>query len=289
MAIRAVFFDWVNTLVRMEPDRHVVSAQVCREFGIPVSEVDILRGIYAAEEEMSGGRPLRWSAEDDPAVYITYNNRVLAEAGIAAPDRATGLKLLQRFAEQFRRFAFVAFDDAAPALRELKQQGIVTGLISNMPHAMQPLIEKAGLAGLLDIVVTPLDVNGESKPSAAIFLEAMRRAGTKPEETVHVGDEPFSDGKGARAVGITPVIIDRHGIFPGLQGYRRITSLQELPALVETLQRAAGRNGQTHTDTDEHEPKRAGAKRPAHARPTRARLNRRPATRGQRGRGAPPR
>jgi FMN phosphatase YigB (HAD superfamily) len=47
MVIKAIFFDWVNTLVHMEPDRHVISAQVCREFGIEVSERDLLRGIYA--------------------------------------------------------------------------------------------------------------------------------------------------------------------------------------------------------------------------------------------------
>jgi len=239
MSVRAVFFDWVNTLVRMEPDRHVISAEVCRDFGIAVSGLDLLRGIYAAEEALSGGRPLQWSADGDPEAYLAYNNRVLEEAGVTPPDRATGMKMLQRFVERFRKFGFVAFDDAAPALRSLRQQGIVTGLISNMPHAMQPLIDRTGLAGLLDVIVTPLDAGGATKPAAPIFLEALKRAGTKPEDTVHVGDEPFSDGKGARAVGITGVVIDRHGIFPGLTEYRRITSLAELPGMVATLHASA--------------------------------------------------
>lgn len=246
MVIKAIFFDWVNTLVHMEPDRHVISAQVCREFGIEVSERDLLRGIYAAEEEMSHGRPLRWSMDEDPEKYIRYNNRVLAEAGVAPPDRGTSLKLLQRFAERFKDFKFATFDDVAPSLRDLRSRGITTGLISNMPYQMQPMLERLGLGGLLDHAVTPLDVNGVSKPEAPIFLEALRRADVKPAEAVHVGDEHFVDGAGARAVGITPVILDRHNLFSALTQYHRIASLAELPALIDELGSSGGSRTTPH-------------------------------------------
>ena len=235
MVIRAVFFDMVNTLIHMEPDRHVLSAEICREFGMEVSDRDILRGIYAAEEEMSGGRPLRWTADEDPQTYIRYNNRVLAEAGVTLPDTRTAVAMLQRFAERFKDYTFAVYEDVRPALSELKRRGITTGLISNMPHKMEPMLQKLGLADLLDFAVTPLDANGENKPAAPIFLEALRRAGAKPGEAVHVGDEHFSDGKGATAVGITAVIIDRHDLFPSLQGYHRIVSLEELPPLLDSL------------------------------------------------------
>jgi putative hydrolase of the HAD superfamily len=235
MVIRAVFFDMVNTLIHMEPDRHVLSAEICREFGIEVSDRDILRGIYAAEEEMSGGRPLRWSADEDPEVYIRYNNKVLSEAGATPPDTRTSVAMLQRFAERFKDYSFAVYEDVRPALSELKRRGITTGLISNMPHKMEPMLQTLGLADLLDFAVTPLDANGENKPAAPIFLEALRRAGAEPGEAIHVGDEHFSDGKGATAVGITAVIIDRYDLFPSLQGYHRIVSLKELPPLLDFL------------------------------------------------------
>lgn len=236
MTVRAVFFDWINTLVHMEPDRHILSAEVCHEFGIDLSERDALRGIYAAEAEMRGNRPLRWSPDGDPEVYLQYNNRVLAESGIDPPDKTTGLKMLRRFAERYREVGFAVFDDTEQALSQLKQHGVTTGLISNMPQPMEPILRKLGLEGLLDITVSPLDVNGESKPAAPIFLEALRRAGTKARESLHVGDEHFSDGVGARGVGITPVIIDRYNLFADLTDYHRITSLQQLPSLLETLE-----------------------------------------------------
>ncbi len=235
MPIRAVFFDWMNTLVRMEPNRHVLSAEVCQEFGVNLSERDALRGIYAAEEEMLGGRPLEWSPEENQEVYLRYNHRVLAEAGIPPPDRKTSLAMLRRFAERFKEVRFVVFDDVSPTLQWLRQRGFAIGLISNMPQPMEPVLDKLGLNNLLDFAVSPLDVNGKGKPEAPIFLEALRRSGVKPEEALHVGDEHFSDGTGARSVGITPVIIDRYELFASLREYHRITSLAELPALVDTL------------------------------------------------------
>ncbi len=235
MTIRAVFFDWMNTLVHLEPDRHVLSSEVCREFGIDLSERDALRGIYAAEEEMGGSRPLRWSPDGDPEVYLRYNNRVLAEAGITPPDKSTAIAMLRRFAERYKEVKFAVFEDAQPALRQLKQRGTITGLISNMPQEMQPVLDSLGLSELLDFAVSPVDVNGESKPAAPIFLEALRRADARPEEAVHVGDEHFTDGKGARGVGITPVIIDRYDLFRSLGAYHRITTLEQLPQMLDTL------------------------------------------------------
>jgi len=241
--VRAVFFDWVNTLVRMEPDRHVLSAEVCREFGIPLNERDALRGIYAADEEAVRSGAQNRMAQGDAEANLRYNNRVLAEAGIPAPDRNTAVALLRRLAERFRDYRFVPFDDVRPSLLLLRRQGIVTGLVSNMPRPMQPIIEAAGLGDLLDFAVTPLDANGAGKPAAQIFVEALKRAGARPAETLHVGDEPFTDGKGAEAAGITPVIIDRHDVWTGVKEYRRITSLAELPGVVAALQADGGAAG----------------------------------------------
>jgi len=235
MKTRAVFFDLVNTLVHLEPDRHVLTAEVCHEFGIEVSALDILRGIYAADAEMPPGRPLRWSADEDPAVYLRYNAAVLTGAGVTPPDQHTAGAMLQRFAQRYKDIRFAVFDDVRPALQELKERGIVTGVISNVPQPVAPMLQKLGLGDLLDFGVSPLDVGGECKPAAPIFLEALRRSGAKSDEAVHVGDEYFVDGKGARGAGITPVILDRYNLFESLEGYHRIVTLRELLPLLETF------------------------------------------------------
>jgi len=236
MAIKTVFFDWVNTLVHMEPDRHVISAEVCREFGITVSELDMMRGIYAAEEKMAKGRPLRWSADEDPEAYIRYNNIVLATAGVQPPDLATSIAMLQRFAERFKEFTFASFEDVRPVLTQLKERSLITGVISNMARQMAPMLRGLELSQFIDHAVTPLDVDGVTKPALPIFVEALSRAGITAAEAIHVGDEHFVDGIGARTAGLTPVILDRYNLFPDLQGYLRISSLTELPGLIDSLQ-----------------------------------------------------
>ncbi len=233
--VRAVFFDWVNTLVHMQPDRHIVSSEVCREFGIPLSERDALRGIYAADEEALRSGAQNRLGQGDIEANLRYTERVLMAAGITPPDRKIGLALLRRLNERFKDYRFVPFVDARATLAALREKGIITGLVSNVPHPMKPIVDAVELGDVLDFTVTPLDCGGASKPAPGIFLEALRRSGARSEETVHVGDEPFSDGAGAAAVGITPIVIDRHDVWSGMKEYRRIVSLAELPAVVAAL------------------------------------------------------
>lgn len=53
------------------------------------------------------------------------------------------------------------------------------------------------------------------KPHREVFLKALEISGCRPEEVIHVGDSLESDVKGARSVGITPVLVDRRGKHEG--------------------------------------------------------------------------
>ena len=235
MTTRAVFFDWVNTLVRMEPDRHVLCAEMCHEFGIDVDPERALRGVYSAEEEVPEGRPLHWSAEADPGAFIRYNDIVLRVAGATIPDGDTTMRMVKRARERFRDIQFVLLDDVRPSLTKLKERGMTIAVLSNMNRPLKPFLEKFGLMALVDFSLVPAEVGGKGKPDEPIFLEALRRAGVQPSEAVHVGDESFVDGVGARRVGINPVLIDRAGLFTDFSEYSRISSLLELPALLDTM------------------------------------------------------
>jgi len=49
------------------------------------------------------------------------------------------------------------------------------------------------------------------KPHRAIFDKAMEMAGVSAQEAVHIGDSLVSDVEAARAVSITPILLDRKG------------------------------------------------------------------------------
>ena len=126
------------------------------------------------------------------------------------------------------------YSDVLPALDTLKQQGVVLGLISNMNRNGQELSESLGLAPYLDVVVTSMEVGAE-KPDRAIFREALSRAGSEPQEAVHVGDQLRSDVEGARNAGIKPVLLDRDGNHPGYTGCPRIEILTDVPGLLAEM------------------------------------------------------
>ena len=235
MTLSAVFFDWVNTLVHMEPDRHIMCVETCRNHGIEIEPLAAARGIYAAEQQMPEGRPINWS-EDTPAdVFVHYNDIVLREAGVTPPDRATTLRIISEVRIRARDVRFVPYEDVTTALQSLKQRGLKVAVLSNMSRPITSFLERLGLSALVDFAITSSEVEGNGKPEPPIFLEALARAGVEPANVIYVGDEPFVDGVGASRVGISPVLIDRVGVYADFQDYERITNLDQLAELVERL------------------------------------------------------
>ena len=235
MAISAVFLDWFNTIIHMEPDRHEVCVRVCRDHGIEVDPLRAARGIYVADRECPEGRPVAMSQETPIEAYVRYNNIVLRECGLPEPDMKTSLKMLGALKEYARKMEFAPFADAFTAVTALKQRGLVVGVLSNMDRSIEPYIKQLGLADAIDFSVISAEVEGNGKPEAPIFLEALRRAGCPPSSAVHVGDEPFSDAMGASRVGISAVLLDRLGVHADVLDYPKIRTLDELPSIIDTL------------------------------------------------------
>ncbi|MCC7274705.1 MAG: GNAT family N-acetyltransferase [Alphaproteobacteria bacterium] len=54
------------------------------------------------------------------------------------------------------------------------------------------------------------------KPEARLFAAAMARAGVGPEAALMIGDNPATDGAGARALGIETILVGPRGTFAGV-------------------------------------------------------------------------
>lgn len=112
------------------------------------------------------------------------------------------------------------YDDALPALAELKRRGLRTGILSNTPWGSPAQLWREELArlGLLDAVdeaVFCVDV-GWRKPARQPFEFIMQKLCVGPGECLFVGDDPRWDIAGPRGVGMDAVLIDRH--CPGRAG-----------------------------------------------------------------------
>ena len=230
--IKAVFFDWFNTLARYDPPREQLQSQALQEFGIHVPPQKIIPGLLLADRgyfEENTVFPVRQrSPEEQAKVYTRYQSTILTEAGVNLPrEREVLSKIMQRVQQLSRGMSFTLFDDVLPTVKTLKEQNLTLGLLSNIDRDMKPVCRELGLEPYISFIVTSGDV-GVDKPKPAIFLAALERAGVNASEAVHVGDQYKLDIVGAMGVGITPILIDRYDLYFEVSDCPRIHSLTEL-------------------------------------------------------------
>ncbi len=220
--IKAVFFDWLNTIAHPEPDRHELFSRVAQELGIELPPQRLIRAIHVAESQVPAGAPPRWSEGKDEAPFIRHQEVLSAELGVKMP-RETMLEFTKRISRLVRGggVTWVLYDEVLPVVKELKKRGLILGLISNL------IIGEVGLESYLDFVVTAKEI-GADKPQPPIFLAALERAGVGASEAVYVGDQYETDVVGARGVGINPILIDRYDLMPEVTDCPRIHSLSEV-------------------------------------------------------------
>jgi len=226
--IKAVFFDLYFTLVCYEPPREELQAKALKDFGIDVTPEIFQQPLATADEfiyqEIARFPLNKRSQEDKMALYVKYQKILLKEAGIEVSEQVV-LGLLGKM--QKTQMHLVLFDDVLPTLTDLKDKGLILGLISNVDRDISSLLDKVGLSSLLQVVITSQET-GFNKPQPEIFQEALRRAGVKAPEAIYVGDQYQIDAAGANKAGMKGVLLDRGNYFKEITGCPRIQSLSQV-------------------------------------------------------------
>ena len=226
--IKAVFFDFFNTLVHYEPPREQLYADVCKEYGIDIEPRAlavplVLSDLFWRDEETRSPIDNR-TPQEQAAFWSEYVIRAFNGAGVQLePDMA--LQIIMRMRKM--NWDFVAYDDTLPTLAMLKERNLILGLISNAGKKMDKTYEDLGLLKYLDHWVTSFEV-GYDKPKPEIFQAAIHRAQLKPGEMIYVGDQYDIDIVGAREVGMKAIMLDRNDWFPEITDCIRINKLADV-------------------------------------------------------------
>jgi putative hydrolase of the HAD superfamily len=215
--IEAVLLDSFGTLVAMEPP----APRLAGALGVPLedaerafrAEID-----YYVEHHIEGRDEESLSALRDRCASVIRDSLGLRDADLSRV-RAAMLDSIR----------FSAYPDAAPALRELRARGLRLVVASNWDCSLPEVLERAGLASLLDGIVSSAMV-GAAKPEPALFEAALEVAGRPADSALHVGDSLSKDVAGAARAGIAAVLLDREAAQRGQPG--RIETLAELPRLI---------------------------------------------------------
>lgn len=226
--IKAIFFDFYNTLASFWPSVEDIQETVCRELGIFIDAEGILNGYHIADDYFSRENSKKSLAKRSRQARIDFFSRyeqlILSGAGVDVTLELAGniWDLTTKVSKEL-----VAFDDALPALTSLKKKGYTTGVVSNIYGDMESLIAGAGLKSVVDCWITSQEV-GVEKPDSRIFNEAIKRVGIKVEEGVYVGDQYYSDVEGSRSAGMTPVLVDRNNFHQEVSDCIKVSTLTDL-------------------------------------------------------------
>jgi putative hydrolase of the HAD superfamily len=221
---KALLFDALGTLVRLDPPVPRLRQQLAERFGIHVSERDATAAL-AAEIRYYRAHLDQGRDRDSLAELRRRCAGVLRDA-LPAPSGATGLGLEELTVALLSALHFSAFDDGPEAIRAARARGLRVVVASNWDVSLHDVLAQVRVAPLVDGVVTSAEV-GARKPAPAMFEQALRLADAAPGEAMHVGDSVEEDVTGALGAGIEPVFLSRDG-RQAPAGVRQISSLREL-------------------------------------------------------------
>jgi putative hydrolase of the HAD superfamily len=201
--LKAVFFDWGNTLAAWEfdPDLylegHVRGLEALGDGAPPQETFTAAFGEQVLPRLLGPG--------EDEVDYVGEIAALLASLGSGAD--AAGVTRFVVAENLVWRPPHALEPRLLDLLDALRARGLKLGLVSNLfdpPNLMRELFAEIGLLGRLDALAVSAEV-GKRKPSPVIFEAALAQAGVAPAEAVMVGDRLREDIGGAQALGLATI------------------------------------------------------------------------------------
>jgi putative hydrolase of the HAD superfamily len=219
--LAAVFFDFGDTLVGLSPTREELFTRAASAIGLTLDIAAVRLAYFTVDFHTKYSSV---TVKDQDAFYRDYNAQLCAALGISSHLAKLQPALAVAFKNDKR---WKLMDDAPGVLGRLRARNVPLALVANWDANLPALVERLGINSHFSAIV-PSQAVGVEKPSPAIFQIALERLSLSVEtQTIlYVGNEYRADVLGARAAGLTPVLIDRNHFYPNAD-CRRFTSLAE--------------------------------------------------------------
>lgn len=184
--MRAVVFDYGMVLTG-QPDQEAHAAMV-RLTGLSADQFETL---YWAD---------RHAYDEGKLTGITFWQNFVRDAKLA---------LSQADIEELSRLDARMWTTQNPAMLawqlELKQRGILTAILSNMGDSVLANMQREfDWLPRFDVLVWSFQLR-MAKPDPAIYLHALQKLGTRPDETLFIDDRQVNIDA-ARALGMTAIL-----------------------------------------------------------------------------------
>lgn len=188
--IKAVIFDMFETLITHYKAPLYFSAQMAEDAGVSVEQYRA--AWYPTEEARSTGKfTLEEALEIALKECDCYSEELLQK--MVAKRKAAKVECFHNLHEEI-----------IPMLSQLKEKGILIGLISNCFSEEVEVIRKSEIFPYFDAVCMSYE-EGVQKPDVEIFGRCTERLGVKAKECLYVGDGGSRELETARSLGMNAV------------------------------------------------------------------------------------
>ncbi|MDW8319726.1 MAG: HAD family hydrolase [Armatimonadota bacterium] len=239
--VRAVVFDFVNTLVPLREQEFVRILQDVYEYAHPFAphvpfEAFLRHYVRIRDEQYARNLPhLR-----ENSFYERMETLWQQLTGVP-PNPKCVYAMMTRYALAFEKVVVPA--EYLPSLLRYLSQRYLLAVLSNYPYApcVRRVLSRHGLSRYLSSVVVSADV-GIVKPHRDLFHITLYQLGVFAEQAIYVGDDWCADMIGAARAGMRGVYTREWRTEPDPCENRaeaspvaQISSLAELPPLLANL------------------------------------------------------
>lgn len=200
--IRAVLFDAGNTLIHL--DHAFIAAQLAQR-GMPIGADRLQEAEYTAKDWVDRDLEARRAGRDAER-RESYFSVLLDSAGVP-PDLADNVLAELQAAHAADCLWRVIAPDTASVLTTLRVRGYPLGVVSNADGRVEHDLRRRGLDGHFERVIDSHHV-GIEKPDPRIFALGLEAVRARPEHALYVGDIYSIDVQGARAAGLSAILLD---------------------------------------------------------------------------------
>ena len=213
-SIRTVFFDAGFTLIRPYPSTPEICQQVCQRLHLHIHLDAVKERMTEAQDyyyrQMRLNRHTWGSEQAISEFWISYYMNLLRPF-IEEHDEPRLYQLAQVINQEFdKHTSWEVYPDVFPTLEVLRSHKYTLGVISDWGISLGPILRRLNLTPYFDCLLVSA-VTRHAKPSPVLYEMALERANSIADYTLHIGDSYIHDVLGARAVGMTPVLLDRPG------------------------------------------------------------------------------
>ena len=207
-ALKAIFFDAVGTLFYLTRSVGHHYALVGEEIGLKLDAAQLDRAFAKAWDSMPKRKPINGPREnDDKDWWRVLVDRVLDQAGpsLSELDRDNFFEIAyEHFAEAG---VWELYPEVVDVLEQVRPH-FRLAVISNFDGRLRFILEHLGISKFFSHIFISSEL-GADKPYPAIFRRALKLIHLKPNEVLHVGDDPERDWQAAIAAGLSIFRLDR--------------------------------------------------------------------------------